>query len=180
MIENRLRLERQILLGRQAVAHAQQSLSRRESKDPLPSTSAGHQNSMIGAMRSLADESDDDGFDTRTPDAPEGWAAPSQPPEPQPSSNNASFLSRLRTQSFPGFTSPIRRKGRLFTREGKAEGQAETSGSSDSSSAEDQPQRPAYHPTALRSRADVRQIFSVDQRASTGDGSDEDQEDEEL
>lgn len=179
MIENRLRLERQILLGRQAVAHAQQSLSRRESKDPLPSTSAGHQNSMIGAMRSLADESDDDGFDTRTLDAPEGWTAPSQPAEPQPSSNNASFLSRLRTQSFPGFTSPIRRKGRLFTREGKAEGQAETSGSSDSSSAEDQPERPAYHPTALRSRADVRQIFS-DQRAGAGYDSDGDQEDEEL
>jgi hypothetical protein len=180
MIENRLRLERQILLGRQAVAHAQQSLSRRGSKDLLPSTSAGHQNSMIGAMRSLAEESDDDGFDTRTPDAPEGWTAPSQPAEPQPSSDNASFLSRLRTQSFPGFTSRIRRKGRLFTREGKVGGQAETSGSSDSSSAEDQPQRPAFHPSALRSRADVRQIFT-DRRAGAGDdGSDGDQEDEEL
>jgi hypothetical protein len=178
MIENRLRLERQILLGRQAVTHAQQSLSRRGSKDPLPPTSAGHQHSMTGAMRSLAEESDDDGFDMRTPDAPEGWTAPSQP-EPQPSSNNASFLSRLRTQSFPGITSRIRRKGRLFTREGKVEGQAETSGSSDSSSAEDQPQRPAYQPTALRSRADVRQIFT-DRRASAGDGSDGDQDDEEL
>jgi hypothetical protein len=178
MIENRLRLERQILLGRQAVAHAQQSLSRRGSKDQLPSTSAGHQNSMIGAMRSLA-ESDDDEFDTRTPDAPEGWTAPSQPAEPQPSSNNASFLSRLRTQSFPGISSRIRRKGRLFTREGKVEGQAETSESSDNSSAEDQAQRPAFHPTALRSRADVRQIFT-DRQAGTGDGSDGDQEDEEL
>ncbi|KAF8505953.1 patatin-domain-containing protein [Russula emetica] len=177
MIENRLRLERQILLGRQAVAHAQQSLSRRGSKDPLPPTSVGHQTSMTGAMRSLAEESDDDGFDMRTPDAPEGWTAPSQPAEPQP--NNASFLSRLRTQSFPGITSRIRRKGRLFTREGKVEGQAETSGSSDSSSAEDQPQRPAYQPTALRSRADVRQIFT-DRRASAGDGGDGDQEDEEL
>jgi hypothetical protein len=179
MIENRLRLERQILLGRQAVAHAQQSLSRSGSRDLLPSTSAGHQNNMIGAMRSLAEESDDDDFDTRTPDAPEGWAAPSQPAEAQLSSNNASFLSRLRTQSFPGFTSHIRRRGRLFTREGRVEGQAETSGSSDSSSAEDQAQRPAFHPSALRGRADVRQIFT-DRRAGAGDGSDGDQEDDEL
>jgi len=179
MIENRLRLERQILFGRQAVMHAQQGLSRRGSKDPLPPTSAGHQNSMAGAMRSLAEESDDDGFDARTPDAPEGWTAPSQPAEPQPSPNNASFLSRLRTQSFPGFTSGIRRKGRLFMREGKVEGQAETSGSSDSSSAEDQPQRPAFQLPALRSRADVRQIFT-DGRADAGDGSDGDQEYEEL
>lgn len=178
MIENRLRLERQILLGRQAVTRAQQGHSRR-SRDPLPPTSAGHQNSMIGATRSLAEESDDDDFDTRTPDALEGWTAPSLPEEPQPLSNNASFLSRLRTQSFPGFTSPIRRKGRLFTREGKVEGQTETSGSSDSSSAEDQPQRPAYHPPALRSRADVRQIFIVRQ-GGAGDGSDGDHEDEEL
>ena len=179
MIENRLRLERQILLGRQAVAHAQKGLSRRGSKDPLPSTSVGHQNSMIGAMRSFAEESDDDGFDTRTPETPEGWTAPSQPAEPQPSSNNASFLSRLRTQSFPGITSRIRRKGRLFTREGKVEGQAETSGSSDSSSAEDQTQRPTFHPTAPSSRADVRQIFT-DRRVGAGDGSDGDEEDEEL
>jgi hypothetical protein len=179
MIENRLRLERQILLGRQAVAHTQQGLSHRGSKDPLPSTSVGHQNSMIGAMRSFAEESDDDDFDTRMPDAPEGWTAPSQPAEPQPSSDNASFLSRLRTQSFPGFTSRIRREGRLFTREGKVKGQAETSGSSDSSSAEDQPQRPAFLTTALRSRADVRQIFT-DRRVAAGDDSDEDQEDEEL
>jgi hypothetical protein len=178
MIENRLRLERQILLGRQGVAHAQQSLSRRGSKDPLPSTSAGHQNSMISAMRSLAEESDDDDFDTRTPDDPEGWTAPSQPAEPQPSSNNASFLSRLRTQSFPGI-SRIRRRGRLFTREGNIEGRAETSGSSDSSSAEDQPQRPAFQPNALRNRTDVRQIFT-DRRAGAGGGSDGDQEDEEL
>jgi hypothetical protein len=178
MIENRLRLERQILLGRQAVAHAQQGLSRRGSKDPIPSTSVGHQNSMIGAMTSLAVESDDDEFDTRTPDTLEGWTAPSQPAEPQLSSNNASFLSRLRTQSFPGITSRIRRKGRLFTREGKVEGQVETSGS-DSSSTEDQPQRPTFHPTAQRSRADVRQIFT-DRRVGTGDGSDGDEEDEEL
>ena len=179
MIENRLRLERQILLGRQAVAHAQQGLSHRGSKDPLPSTSVGHQNSMIGAMRSLAEESDDDEFDARIPDTPEGWTAPKQPAEPEPSSNGASFLSRLRTQSFPGFTTRIRRKGRLFTREGKVEGQAETSGSSDSSSAEDQPQRPAFRTTALRSRADVRQIFT-DRRVVACDGSDGDQEDEEL
>jgi hypothetical protein len=171
-----MRLERQIYLGRQAVRNAQQGLSGRGSKNPLPPTSAGHQSSVIGAIRSLA-ESDDDDFDTRTLDAPEGWAAPVQPLEVSPPSpNNASFLSRLRTQSFPGFTSPIRQKGRLFLREGKAEGQPETSGSSDSSSAEDQ-LRPAYHPIALRSRTDVRQIFT---RAGRGDGSDGDQEDEEL
>lgn len=177
MIDNRLRLERQILIGRQATTHAQQSLTDRGSKDPLPPTSVGHQNSMIGAMRSLGEESDDDDFDTRMPDAPEGWTAP-QPAEPQSSSNSASFLARLRTQSFPGFTSGIRHKGRLFMREGKVEG-AETSGSSDSSSTEGKPQRPAYHPTASRSRADVRQIFT-DRRAGSSDGSDGDQEDEEL
>jgi hypothetical protein len=179
MIENRMRLERQIYLGRQAVRNAQQGPSGRGSRNPLPPTSAGHQSSMIGAMRSSAVESDDDDFDTRTLDAPEGWTAPVQPAEaPPPLPNNASFLSRLRTQSFPGFTSPIRRKGRLFLRGGKVEGQPETSGSSDSSSAEDQ-LRPAYHPTALRSRTDVRQIFT-DRRAGGGDGSDGDQEDEEL
>jgi hypothetical protein len=180
MIENRMRLERQIYFGRQAVKDAQQGLSGRGSKTPLPPTSAGHQNSVTGAMRSLAEESDDDDFDTRTLDAPEGWAAPAQPAEARPSSpNNGSFLSRLRTQSFPGFTSPIRRKGRLFMREGKVDGQPETSGSSDSSSAEDQPLRPAYHPNALRNRADVRQIFT-DRRAGVSDGSDGDQEDGEL
>ena len=179
MIENRMRLERQIYLGRQAVKNAQQGHSGRGSKNPLPPTSAGHQNSMIGAMRSLAEESDDDDFDTRTLDAPEGWSAPVQPEETQPSSsNNASFLSRLRTQSFPGFTDPIRSKGRLFMR-GKVEGQPETSGSSDNSSDEDQLQRPAYHPTALRSRTDVRQIFT-DRRGGADDGSDGDQEDEDL
>lgn len=180
MTENRLRLERQIYFGRQAVKNAQQGLSGRGPKTPLPPTSAGHQNSMVGAIRSLAEESDDDDFDTRTLDAPEGWAAPAPPPEARPSSpNNASFLSRLRTQSFPGITSPIRRKGRLFMRERKAEGQPETSGSSDSSSAEDQALRPIYHPTALRNRTDVRQIFT-DRRAGADDGSDGDQEDEDL
>jgi len=178
MIENRMRLERQLYLGRQAVKQAQQS-SHRGPKDPLPPTSAGHQNSTIGAMKSLSEESDDDDFDTRTLDAPEGWTAPAQAAVPRPSSsNNVSFLSRLRTQSFPGLTSPIRRKGRIFMREGKA-GQAETSGSSDSSSAEDQPQRPAYHPTVLRSRTDVRQIFTG-RRVGVDDGSDGDQEDEDL
>lgn len=180
MIENRMRLERQIYFGRQAVKNVQQGLSGRASKTPLPPTSAAHQNNVVAAMRSLAEESDDDDFDTRTLDAPEGWAAPAQPEEARPSSpNNASFLSRLRTQSFPGFTSPIRRKGRLFMREGKVDGEPETSGSSDSSSAEDQPLRPAYHPNALRSRADVRQIFTG-RRAGVADGSDGDQEDEEL
>jgi hypothetical protein len=133
-------------------------------------------------MRSFAEESDDDDddFDTRTLDAPEGWAAPAPPPEAQPSSpNNASFLSRLRTQSFPGITSPIRRKGRFFMRERKVEGQPETSGSSDSSSADDQALRPTYHPSALRNRTDVRQIFT-DRRAGADDGSDGDQEDEDL
>jgi hypothetical protein len=180
MIDNRLRLERQIYLGRQAVNHAQQSLSGRGSREPLPPTSTGH-HSTISAMRSLAEESDDfDDFDTQTLDAPEGWTAPAQSAEPRPSpSNNASFLSRLRTQSFPGFSSPIRRKGKFFMREGKAEGQPETSTSSDSSSVEDQPQRPAYHPTALRNRTDVRQIFTA-RRGGADDGSDGDQEDEEL
>jgi hypothetical protein len=174
MIENRLRLERQIYLGRQAVRNAQQGLSGRLSKTPLPPTSAGYQNS-ITARRSLAEESDDDDFDTRTLDAPEGWAAPAPPAEARPPSpNNTSFLSRLRTQSFPGFTSPMRRKGRLFMRGRKVEGQPETSGSTDSSSGEDQQPRPAYHPIALRSRTDVRQIFTA------GDGSDGDQEDEDL
>jgi hypothetical protein len=181
MIENRMRLERQIYYGRQAMKKSQQGPSNRISKEPLPPTSAGHQNSMIHGMRSLADESDDDDFDTRTLDAPEGWAAPSLPAEPEPSSsNNASFLSRLRTQSFPGLTSPIRRQGRLFFRRGNGERGSESSASSDGSSAEDQlSKQQAYHPIALRSRPDVRQVFPSRQ-AGAGSGSDGDQEDEDL
>jgi hypothetical protein len=181
MIENRMRLERQIYSGRQATKRAQQGSSSRISKDPLPPTSAGYQNSISRGMKALAEESDDDDFDTRTLDAPEGWAAPSQPtePEPEPSSQNASFLTRLRTQSFPGLSSPVRRKGRLFFRAGKAERQPETSGSTDSSSGEDQGLRPAYHPTALRSRPDVREVFPG-READAIDGSDGDQEDEDL
>lgn len=180
MIENRVRLERQIYLGRQATKRAQQGPSSRASKDPLPPTSAGYQNGINRMMRSLAEESDDDDFDTRTLDAPEGWTAAAQPAEARPpSSNNRSFLSRLRTQSFPGITSPISRSGGLFTREEKVERQPETAGSSDSSSAEDQPQERAYHPAALRNRPDVRQVFT-DRYAGVGDGSDGDHEDEDL
>ena len=180
MIENRMRLERQIYCGRQATKRAQQGPSSRSSKEPLPPTSAGHQNSMAHGMRALADESDDDDFDTRTLGAPEGWAAPSQAAEPEPSMDDgASFLSRLRTQSFPGLTSPIRRKGRLFFRRGNGERQSESSASSDGSSAEDQPSKQAYHPTALRSRPDVRQVFPSRQ-AGAGNGSDGDHEDEDL
>ena len=184
MIENRLRLERQIYLGRQATKMRQQgpSSSGRTSKEPLPPTSAGHQNSVTRMMRSMAEESDDDDFDTRTLDAPEGWVAPSQPVEPEPStSNNAntSLFSRLRTQSFPGLTEPIRLKGRLFFRGDKAERALETSGSSDGSSTEDQPSRQAYHPTALRNRPDVRQVFPSRQ-TDGGNGSDGDHEYEDL
>jgi hypothetical protein len=179
MIENRMRLERQIYCGRQTTKKAQQGPSGRISKEPLPPTSLGHQNSMTHGMRSLADESDDDDFDTRTLDAPEGWAAPLHSAEPEPStSNNASFLSRLRTQSFPGLTSPIRRKGRLFFRRGNDERQSESPTSSDDSPTEDLPSRQVYHPTTLRSRPDVRQVFPS--RQAAGDGSDGDQEDEDL
>jgi len=179
MIENRLRLERQIYLGRQATKIRQQGPSSRTSKEPVPPTSAG---SITRGMRSMAEESDDDDFDTRTLDAPEGWAAPLQPLEPEPStSNNAttSFLLRLRAQSFPGLTAPIQRKGRLFFRGDKAGREPETSGSSDSSSIEDQPLRQAYHPNALRNRPDVRQVFPSRQ-ADGGGGSDGDHEDEDL
>ena len=172
-----MRLERQIYCGRQTTKKAQQGPSGRISKEPLPPTSLGHQNSMTHGMRSLADESDDDEFDTRTLDAPEGWAAPSQSGEPEPStSNNASFLSPLRTQSFPGLTSPIRRKGRLFFRRGNGERRSESSASSEDSSTEDQPLRQVYHPTTLRSRPDVRQVFPSRQ----ANGSDGDQENEDL
>src|SRR5579863_7392781 len=119
MIENRLRLEHQIYLSRQAVKIRQQGPSSRTPREPLPPTSAGYQNSVARGTRSMAEESDDDDFDTRTLDAPEGWAAPSQPAEPEPSTSNnanASFLSRLRTRSFPGLAAPIRSKGRLFFR----------------------------------------------------------------
>ena len=180
MIENRMRLERQIYCGRQTMKKAQRGPSGRISKEPLPPTSLGHQNSMAQGMRSLADESDDDDFDTRTLDAPEGWAAPSQSAEPEPStSNNASFFSRLRTQSFPGLTSPIRRKGRLFFRRGDGERQSESPTSSDGSATEDLQSNQVYHPTALRSRPDVRQVFPSRQ-AGVGNGSDGDQEDEDL
>jgi hypothetical protein len=182
MIENRMRLERQIYSGRQTTKKVQQGPSGRISKEPLPPTSLGHQNSLTHGMRSLADESDDDDFDTRTLDAPDGWVAPSQPAEPEPStSNNTSFLSRLRTQSFPGLTSPIRRKGRLFFRRGN--GESSTSSDGSSTEAEDRPGpsslRHVYHPTALRSRPDVRQVFPSRQ-AGAVNGSDGDQEDEDL
>jgi len=184
IIENRLRLERQIYLGRQATKLRQQGPSSRTSKEPLPPTSVGHQNSVTRGMISMAEESDDDDFDTRTLGAPEpeGWAAPPQPAEPEPStSNNASgsFLSRLRTQSFPGLTSPIRRKGTLIFRGDNAGRDPETSGSSDSSSTEDRPSRQAYHPTVLRNRPDVRQVFPSPQDDGDG-GSDGDHEYEDL
>jgi len=181
MIENRLRLERQIYLGRLATKMTPGS-SDQVSKHPLPPTSAGHQNSVTRAMRSIADESDDDDdddFDTRTLDAPEGWAAPAQlAMDTQPSSsNNESFLSRLRTQSFPGISASIRHKGGLFLRKSKVDQPPETAESSGSSSGEEQPSRPPYHPSALRSRRDVRQVF-VDMQGGAGVSSDGDQEDE--
>jgi hypothetical protein len=182
MIENRLRLERQIYIGRQATKIRQQGPSSRTSKEPVPPTSAGHQNSITRGMRSLAEESDDDDFDTRTLDVPEGWAAPLQPPEPEPSTSNnatASFLSRLRTQSFPGLPAPIKRKGSLLFRRDKVGREPETSGSSDSSSTEDQALRQAHHTNALRNRPDVRQVFPSRQ-ADGGDGSDGDHEDDDL
>lgn len=182
MIENRLRLERQIYLGRQATKTRQQGPSSRTSKEPVPPTSAGYQNSITRGIRSVAEESDDDDFDTRTLGAPEGWVAPLQPPEPEPSTSNnatASFLSRLRTQSFPGLTAPIRRKGNLFFRGDNAGRKPETSGSSDSSSTEDEPLREAYHSNALRNRPDVRQVFPSRQ-ADGGGGSDGDHEDEDF
>jgi len=184
MIENRLRLERQIYLGRQATKIRQQGPSGRTSKEPLPPTSAGYQNGVTRGMRSMAEESDDDDFDTRTLDAPEleGWAAPPQPAEPEPSTSNnanASLFSRLRTKSFPGLTAPIRGKGRLIFRGDEAGRGPETSGSSDSSSTEDQPSRQAYHPTALRNRPDVRQVFPSRQEDGDG-GSDGDHEFEDL
>ncbi len=173
MIKNRIRLERQIYLGRQATKTTQQGPSFRVSNEPLRPASAGLQSNMSRAVEPQA-ESDDDDFDTRTLDAPEGWVAPTQPAEVRPS-DNASFLSRLRTQSFPGLTSPIRRKGRLFAREEPIERQCETSGSSDSSSAEDGPQRQAYHAGALRNRPDVRRIFAnreATETAGSDDGED--------
>lgn len=165
-----MRLERQIYLGRQATKATKQGPSFRVSYEPA---SAGLQSNKSRAVEPQA-ETDDDDFDTRTLDVPEGWVAPI-PAELRPSpSENASFLSRLRTQSFPGLTSPIRRKGRLFAREEPVGRQRETSGSSDGSSVEEEPQRQAYHPGALRNRPDVRRIFA--DRAVGGD----DEEDSEL
>ncbi|KAI0254899.1 acyl transferase/acyl hydrolase/lysophospholipase [Lactifluus subvellereus] len=172
MIENRMRLERQIYLGRQAAKRARQGPSGPVSNNPLPPASAGQQSSMARTMISLTEDSDDDDFDTRTLDAPEGWAAPALPIDARPaSSNNSSFFSRLRTQSFPGLTAQMHRRSRLFTQE-RVERQPETSGNSDSS-AEEELQRPVYHPGVLRSRLDVRQVFR-------GDGADGDQEDEDF
>ncbi|KAH9076980.1 patatin-domain-containing protein [Lactarius deliciosus] len=98
----------------------------RVSNEPLRPASAGLQSNMSRAVDTQA-ESDDDDFDTRTLDAPEGWAAPTQPADARPP-DNASFLSRLRTA------------GRLFAREEPAGPAA------DGSSAEDGPPRQAYHP----------------------------------
>jgi hypothetical protein len=175
-----MRLERQIYLGRLATKETPQGSSGHASKHPLPPTSAGHQNSATRTMRSMADESDDDDFDTRTVDAPEGWSATAQPAKGSTSSsNNESFLSRLRTQSFPGISASIRHKGGLFLRKSTVDQQSETAPSSDSSSGEEQAPRPPYHPSALRNRRDVRQIF-VDTQGGAGDSSDGDQEDEDL
>ena len=163
-----MRLERQIYLGRQATKATQPGPSFRLSNEPA---SAGLQSNMSRAVEPQA-ETDDD-FDTRTLDAPEGWVAPIPPAELPPlPTDNPSFLSRLRTQSFPGLTSPIRRKGRLFAREEPDGRQRETSGSSDSSSVEDEPQRQAYHPGALRNRPDVRRIFA-DRAVTRATGSDD-------
>ena len=172
MIENRMRLERQIYLGRQAAKRL--GLVSKVPLPSLPPTAAGpSQQSMGRIMASTAEDSDDDDFDTRTLDAQEGWTAPLPPEDARPSSsNNTSFFYRLRTQSFPGLTVPIRSTSRLFTREERVGRQRETSHSTDSSAEED-PQKPTYHPDVLRSRPDVRQIF-------TGDGIDGDQEDEGL
>ncbi|KAF8265116.1 hypothetical protein EI94DRAFT_374983 [Lactarius quietus] len=157
MIKNRMRLERQIYLGRQATKTAQQGPSFRVSNEPA---SVGLQSNKSRAVEPQV-ESDDDDFDTRTLDAPEGWMAPTPPTDVRPlPSNNSSFLLRLRTQSFPGLTAPIRRNGRLFAREEPTEPQVETSGSSDTSSGEEERQRRAHYPGALRNRPDVRRIFA--------------------
>jgi len=171
MIKNRMRLERQIYLGRQATKAkaAQQGPSFRVSNEPA---SVGLQSNKSSAVEPQA-ESDDDDFDTRTLDAPEGWVAPTPPADVRPSSsNNASFLLRLRAQSFPGLTAPIHRKGRLFARDEPVARQRETSGSSDSSSAGEEPQRQAYHPGALRNRPDVRRIFANLEATQADDDSD--------
>lgn len=172
MIENRMRLERQIYLGRQAAKRARQGPSGHVFNDPVPPASAGQQSSMARTTTFLAEDSDDDDFDTRTLDAPEGWTAPAQPVDARPSSsNNGSLISRLRAQSFPGLAAHMRPRSRLFAQEG-VERQPETSGNSDSS-AEEEFQRPAYHPGVLRNRPDVRQVFR-------GDGADGDQEDDDF
>ncbi|KAI0265196.1 acyl transferase/acyl hydrolase/lysophospholipase [Gloeopeniophorella convolvens] len=183
MIENRLRLERQIYAGRQATKKPQQGSSAHSSNEPLPPTSASHQSSIGHTMASLAEESDDDDFDRRTLGAPEGWAAPSHPEESRPQlSSSGSFLSRLRTQSFPGLAAPVRRASRLFEAEDETESpQQEGSWSSDSSSAGERQHRPSYHPVILR-KADVRQIFANGQGGggADDDDADEDQEDADL
>lgn len=175
MIKNRMRLERQIYLGRQATKTeatktAQQGPSFRVPNEPA---SVGLQSNKSHAVEPQA-ESDDDDFDTRTLDAPEGWVAPTPPTDVRAlPSDNSSFLLRLRRQSFPGLTAPVRRKGGLFAPE---EPQYETSGSSDTSSAEEGLQRQAYHPGALRNRPDVRRIFAAD-REATPAADDDDGED---
>ena len=168
MIKNRMRLERQIYLGRQATKAAQPGPSFRVSNEPA---SAGLQSNKSSTVEPQA-ESDDDDFDTRTLDAPEGWVAPTPPTDIRPSSSNNAFLLRLRAQSFPGLTAPIHRKGRLFTREELVERQRETSGSSDTSSAGEEPQRQAYFPGALPNRPDVRRIFADGAVTQADDDSD--------
>jgi hypothetical protein len=170
-----MRLERQIYLGRQAAKAAQPGPSFRVPNEPA---SAGLQSNKSSTVEPQA-ESDDDDFDTRTLDAPEGWVAPTPPTDVRPSSsNNASFLLRLRAQSFPGLTAPIHRKGRLFAREEPVGRQRETSGSSDTSSTGEEPQRQAYHPSALPSRPDVRRIFADREVTPADDDSDGDSDGE--
>lgn len=154
MIKNRMCLERQIYLGRQATKTEATKTAQQGPSFRVPNelASVGLQSNKSHVVEPQV-ESDDDDFDTRTLDAPEGWVAPTPPTDVRPlPSDNGSFLLRLRRQSFPGLTAPVRRKGGLFA--------PEASGSSDTSSAEEGPQRQAYHPGALRNRPDVRRIFT--------------------
>lgn len=176
MIKNRMRLERQIYLGRQATKTEATKTEATKTAQQGPSFRVSNETASVGLQSNKSKsravepqaESDDDDFDTRTLDAPEGWVAPTPPTDTRPlPSDNASFLLRLRRQSFPGLTAPIRRKGGLFA--------PETSGSSDTESAEEGPQRPAYHPGALRNRPDVRRIFA--DRGATQAADDDDGED---
>ncbi|KAI0068836.1 patatin-domain-containing protein [Artomyces pyxidatus] len=234
MIENRLRLEKQIYLGRQAVRRAQQTpsgvsaitagkppvpavnpvledkglntgeaaipvdglpsslgtngdgvpsrlqrLFKRELIDVTPGTSTPEglqdiSDSFGGARlrRKWAEQAFDHDSDEEDDEDENPFSTDAaQQPILDPSSrhpNGSSFLSRLRSQSFQGLSSPfsnLRRNSRLFGKEGSVERAADPSWSSDSSSGDDlslEEHRHIHHPSIIHIPSSMGRVYPDD------------------